>query len=44
MTLRGSTGPRQAGDDETLPEHVSLALAAAAVAGVVDAVLRREEP
>jgi hypothetical protein len=34
--------PPQPGDSEPLPEQVSLALAAAAVAGVVDAVLRRE--
>jgi hypothetical protein len=36
--------PARAGADEPLPEEVSLALAAAAVAGVVDAVRRREEP
>ena len=35
--------PPQGGSAEPLPERVSLSLAAAAVAGVVDAVLRREE-
>jgi hypothetical protein len=36
--------PPRAADAEDLPEQVSLTLAAAAVAGVVDAVLRRDSP
>jgi hypothetical protein len=35
--------PPRGGADEPLPEEVSLSLAAAAVAGVVEAVRRREE-
>jgi hypothetical protein len=35
--------PPQPGEQEVPPDHVSVALAAASVAGVVDAVVRREE-